>query len=63
MITSVPITINFPASFTVPKGGCSMPVAVQLTNPPHSYITIYYEYDTTVASPSDFWVNQEISYK
>lgn len=40
-----------------------MPVAVQLTNPPFSYITIYYEYDTTVAPPSDFWANQEISYK
>lgn len=61
-ITSVPITITFPSSFTVPKGGCSMPVAVQLTNPPHSSITIYYDYNITLAPADQFWVNQEISF-
>lgn len=63
MVTSTPITINFPSSFTVPKGGCSMPVAIQLTNPPFSSITIYYNYDSLLVPPSHFWVNQEISFK
>ena len=62
-VTSLPITIAFPTSFNVPLGGCSMPVAVQLTNPPYSYITVYYEYNTTQVIPSDFWVNQEISFE
>lgn len=61
IVTSLPIPISFPSSFTVPKGGCSMPVAVELTNAPYSYITIYYEYNTTAVLPQWFWVNQEIS--
>ena len=61
-VTSVPITIAFPTSFSVPLGGCSMPIAVELTNPPFSYITVYYEYNTSQVLASEFWVNQEISF-
>jgi hypothetical protein len=62
-VTSLPITIAFPASFNVPLGGCSMPVVVSLTNAPYSYITVYYEYNTSQVPPSQFWVNQETSYE
>jgi hypothetical protein len=62
LVTSVPVSITFPSSFSVPRGGCSMPVSVSLTNAPHSYITIYYEYNTTAVLPQWFWVNQETTY-
>ena len=63
IVNSIPITITFPTSFTVPLGGCSMPVVISLTNPPYSFININYQYNTTVAPPNKFWVSQEISYE
>lgn len=51
-VTSLPITISFPSSFSIPLGGCSLPVAVSLTNAPYSYLTLYYDYNTTLAPPN-----------
>lgn len=62
-MSSIPISISFPNSFTVPLGGCSMPAVISLTNPPYSFITINYQYNTTLAPPNMFWMSQEISYE
>lgn len=35
-VNSVPITVNFPTTITVPIGGCSIPALIQLANPPYS---------------------------
>lgn len=58
IVDSIPITISFPSSFTVPLGGCSMPSIISLTNPPYSSININYQYNTTLAPPNLFWVGQ-----
>ena len=63
IVNSLPTTISFPSSFTVPLGGCSIPTVISLTNPPYSYININYQYNTTLAPPNLFWVSQSISYE
>lgn len=33
-VTSVPVLVSFPSSFTVPIGGCSLPIEISVPNPP-----------------------------
>jgi hypothetical protein len=62
-VTSIPISISFPTTFTVPIGGCSNPSLVSISNPPFSNLNINFQFDTTLYTPSNFWLNQEISYE
>lgn len=62
-VSSIPISITFPATFTVPIGGCSIPVSVSIANPPYSNININFQFDTSIYTPEKFWINQEISYE
>jgi hypothetical protein len=58
IVTSTPIVITVPASFSVPIGGCSMPALITITNPPYSNVAINLQYDTVAVPPNQFWVNQ-----
>ena len=58
MVRSIPVSVAFPTSFTVPIGGCSMPVSIVLSNLPYSNLIIYFQYDTTVILPDMFWIKQ-----
>lgn len=63
VVSSTPISITFPSTFTVPIGGCSIPAAVSIANPPYSNININFQFDTSIYTPQKFWLNQEISYE
>lgn len=62
IVSSTPVSITFPPTFTVPIGGCSIPVAISIPNPPYSNININFQFDTSLYTPQNFWLNQEISY-
>ena len=46
----------------MPKGGCSIPFKISLTNPPYSDLTLSFEFDSAVFTLDKFWINEEMSY-
>lgn len=51
-VTNIPIPINIPTSFTMPKGGCTDPFLISLTNAPFEDLVISYTYDNSLYSES-----------
>lgn len=54
----MPINVTFPTAATVPIGGCSIPTPVSVSNAPYSALSINYEFNTSLFTPSKFWINQ-----
>ncbi len=49
-VTNNPIPINFPSSLIMPKGGCTDPFLISLTNAPFADLVISYTYDNSLYS-------------
>lgn len=61
-ISNVPVQITVPSTIDVPKGGCSVPYEIVLSNLPYSDININFEFDTELFNLHLFWLNEQISY-
>jgi hypothetical protein len=57
--TSVPIAL--PSTLTVPRGGCSVPVRLELPVLPFSGVAVNYQYNSTLYNESLFYINQVTS--
>jgi|688.fasta_scaffold571668_1 hypothetical protein len=56
-VTNNPVTITLPSSLTLPKGGCTNPFLIFLSNPPFQDLTISYTFDNALYSQNDFYPN------
>ena len=56
-VTNNPIPIIFPASLTMPKGECTDPFLISLTNAPFADLVLSYTYDNSLYSENDFFPN------
>jgi hypothetical protein len=56
-VTNNPVPITLPTSITIPKGGCTNPFLILLSNPPFDDLTITYSFDNTLYSQDNFYPN------
>jgi hypothetical protein len=56
-VTNDPVVITLPSSLSLPKGGCTNPFFVLLSNPPFQDLTISYTFDNALYSQNDFFPN------
>jgi hypothetical protein len=47
-VTNIPVPITIPSSIDLPKGGCSSPFLIFLTNPPTVDLKVSFTYDNFV---------------
>lgn len=56
-VTNDPVPITLPSTLNLPKGGCTNPFLISLTNPPFLDLTISYTFDNTLYSQNNFFPN------
>lgn len=56
-VTNSPVAIALPSSLNLPKGGCTNPFLILLSNPPFQDLTITYTFDNVLYSQNDFYPN------
>lgn len=56
-VTNNPVTITLPSTLTLPKGGCTNPFLILLSNPPFQDLTISYTFNNALYSQNDFYPN------
>lgn len=56
-VTNDPVLITLPSTLNLPKGGCTNPFLILLTNPPFLDLTISYTFDNVLYSQNDFFPN------
>lgn len=57
MITNTPVPITIPTTINLPKGGCSPPLVIKLTNPPVIDMSITFNYNNSQYDENTFFVN------
>lgn len=56
-ITNTPVSITIPTSIDLPRGGCSNPFIIKLTNPPTIDMSVTFNYDNLVYNENVFYPN------
>ena len=56
-ITNFPVSISIPSSINLPKGGCSQPILIKLSNTPIVDMSITFNYDNSVYNENVFFPN------
>jgi hypothetical protein len=56
-VTNNPVQITLLTTLVMPKGGCTNPFLILLSNPPFADMTITYSFDNNVYSQNDFYPN------
>lgn len=56
-ITNDRLPIVLPSTLSLPRGGCTNPFPIQLSNPPFLDLTISYVFDNSAVSETDFFPN------
>jgi hypothetical protein len=56
-VTNNPVLITLPTSLDMPKGGCTAPYIIKLTNTPFQDISISYTYDNSAYGEDKFYPN------
>ena len=56
-VTNTPVQITVPSSISIPIGGCSQPVVVDILHPPVDDFGISFNYDNSIYTEVLFWPN------